>query len=457
MNKKTSSSRRYVYGVLLPVFLLCICLIRTSFIVENWSSAFKYGHFLSNESPTFDDPPKKNIWEPWRIDGRESCPGYYDYKKWIKMLFEMAPSPPSCWELKNFTQQYMNTSANSCLKGTVLLRRNSLSSTKFEAIEADSRTLSRRGSMIANMWKEANLRRNLPSKVELIVYYLDKPRTDNGCIVPRFSFSVDQLPTGSGYPKAWKNPLPFPSWFFNFSVPKNFSESQFWKRRPVVFFRGRFSENIWTHPRLPSLLSNNSSCCFSILEQLEKTPRFKLALAASQPNNSDVLDISLSPLTEFPISRVLNPLLEKYLLKHFGIKVGKKQADMSPARYALSVPSNGWPGTSTMLALLSGACVLVIQDNSTDNEGFKRTYGEIYFPFMTPGLNYIPVTYSSLAGHVRALNEDPVKALQIARQGTLFAQKYLGIECALDIIELLSWHYHEYIIKGCKTAFDHIL
>ena len=126
------------------------------------------------------------------------------------------------------------------------------------------------------------------------------------------------------------------------------------------------------------------------------------------------------------------------------------------SRYSLSVSGNGWAGATTIKSLVSGSCMLFVNDNSTDYEGYTRNLGEIYFPLMKPGEDFVMVEYDTIAPMVRTLNADPEKAKRISEAGLKFYKKFLGHNCSLDVVELLAWCYYKYVSTGCPHAFSHV-
>mmetsp|Transcript_6208 Transcript_6208/g.7083 ORF Transcript_6208/g.7083 Transcript_6208/m.7083 type:complete len:131 (+) Transcript_6208:892-1284(+) len=123
---------------------------------------------------------------------------------------------------------------------------------------------------------------------------------------------------------------------------------------------------------------------------------------------------------------------------------------------ALAVSGNGWAGATAMRSFLSGSCTLFVNDNSTDYEGYTRDLGGIYFPYLKPWKHYVPVEYNMIASIARSLNANPEKLFQITQAGFRFTEMFLGMECALDLIELLAWRYFDYVSVGCPTAFSHV-
>jgi hypothetical protein len=104
--------------------------------------------------------------------------------------------------------------------------------------------------------------------------------------------------------------------------------------------------------------------------------------------------------------------------------------------------------------------MLMVVDQTIDNEGFNRNMGEIYFPFLTPDVHYTAVeSYETIAKTARALlgsDNGTEKLFQITQAASQFALHYLGYDCALDIVELIAWRYYEYVKSGCDRAFAHV-
>lgn len=389
------------------------------------------------------------------------CAGKQDYVEWIKLLFELAPQAPSCKEVQTFVSEYNDSAKNHLLPCSLLIQRNEKIAPYYRSVMLGNNAGSWRAKAVSEMWNKANMERHMPPNVEMVIYHCDKPRSVKGFRLPTFSFAVDNLPYGSGSPTEWKDPLPFPSYFYGRSFPHNMSpDVDFYRRRPVVYFRGLFSESIWSHRLMRHTLLNSSAHMSSeLLSLMTELGRFKLALAGANPKDQDVLDIQLTGFANIRHKDdQLDPALRSFLLENFNISMGKWQkVDLTKSRYAVSVVGNGWPGATSMGALLSGSCMLAVQDNSTDPEGFSRSYGEIYFPFLRPWYHYVPVTYETLASTARKLNMDSGNAFQISRNSIIFAKKYLGMECALDVIEAIAWEYYRYIKRGCNDTFSHII
>ena len=187
------------------------------------------------------------------------------------------------------------------------------------------------------------------------------------------------------------------------------------------------------------------------------TPRFKLANATKHAFDVDVLDIAITGFGA--VSIVDQSYIRQDLFDKFGISMGEwvqADSDNGNAMMSLSVPGNGWPGATTMRGLISNTAMLKVDDESIDNEGYTRNMGEVYFPLLTPGVEYVSVNYETIASTARKLSNDTETLFQLNYAAYKFAQSYLGYECALDIIELLSWRYYEYVRSGCATAFAHV-
>mmetsp|Transcript_6208 Transcript_6208/g.7082 ORF Transcript_6208/g.7082 Transcript_6208/m.7082 type:complete len:138 (+) Transcript_6208:365-778(+) len=102
---------------------------------------------------------------------------------------------------------------------------------------------SRKGDL-SKMGEQANIHRNLPPNVEMVLYANDKPRIRKDMELPVFTLAGEFL-VSSGFPDRWKNHVPFPSHFYLFLFPKASNGTNILSKRPVVFFCGRFSENAW--------------------------------------------------------------------------------------------------------------------------------------------------------------------------------------------------------------------
>ena len=134
----------------------------------------------------------------------------------------------------------------------------------------------------------------------------DKPIIFNGLNLPAFTISTE-FGAGSGMPKQWKGHVPFPSNLYTFK-PKDSDLTLFESKRLVVFFRGRFSDNVWIR------FKNHKF-------QWENTPRFNLDIATSNPDDEGVLDIKLKGF-----DNVKEPLLteiKEYLKWDYTISLGK--------------------------------------------------------------------------------------------------------------------------------------
>jgi hypothetical protein len=186
-------------------------------------------------------------------------------------------------------------------------------------------------------------------------------------------------------------------------------------------------------------------------------PRFKLANATRNAVDQDVLDITLTGFAAVPVTE--HSYIRQDLWEKFGIAMGDwvpTSSDNGNAMMSLSVAGNGWPGATTMRAIISDTAMLKVHDESIDNEGHNRDMGEIYFPLLSPGVEFVPVDYEKIASTARELLKDTEKLFQIKNAAYKFAQSYLGYECALDILELLAWRYYEYVQPGCSKAFAHV-
>lgn len=147
------------------------------------------------------------------------CPANSQFSTRIDQLFSLAPQPPPCGSGTPFFPG--NTSdAAAILMGApeshcfILLRRNAPHFTSIASPKCGFRC-----SAVSKMWKQANLNRQLPPRVELFVYICDKPRGESsaqraGFRFPTFGFVVNEAYSiGSGAPRVWQPPLPFPSYF----------------------------------------------------------------------------------------------------------------------------------------------------------------------------------------------------------------------------------------------------
>ncbi len=369
----------------------------------------------------------------------ETCIGWADYKEWIERLFTFAPHAPDCDTVKNFTNAYNDTSSwKGPIDNTLVLSRIDNKQNDAYSLTNPQEPLGGRYAGLASIWKEAGEKRHLPPSVEMILYANDKPRVRSDLGLPTFTMA-GSFTAGSGLPSQWTNHLPFPSYFYLSELQE---QTDFWDRAPILHFRGRFSENCWSRFKTHKF-------------QWTQTPRFKLALGTSNPSDSDVLDVKL---TDFgSVKEPLATEIREALGREYNITMVEWSEQGSvQSRYALAVSGNGWAGATFMRALLSGSCVLFVNDNSTDYEGFSRDLGEIYFPLLEEGKDFVQVDYNTIAQTVRELNAVPERAYNISQAGLKFAKKYLGPSCALDIVELLAWNYYQYVSKGCPQTFSHV-
>jgi hypothetical protein len=398
-----------------------------------------------------EDPPQQKQ--------SQVCLGRQSYKKWIDALFALAPPPPNCSDVEAFITNYKQGSADF-VYGTIVLQRNEYSTniTKqgdesaasyyndaFDIMDSEQKNPSTggRSPFYIKIWRDANRHRTLPPNLEMVLYTNDKPRVRPDLNRLPVFVLAGHFPAGSGAPTEWWGYVPFPTHFYDI-VPngKLPNPKKFATKRPVVYYRGQFSEMAWTR--------YNRSLEFS------STPRFKLANATKYLSDRDVLDISITGIAAVHGEQV--DFIRADLQRKFNITMGKYvRANDGNAMMSLSVPGNGWPGATTMRGLLSDTAMLMVMDNTLDNEGQSRENGEIYFPLLTPGVNYIPVKYETIATTARELLKNDTETLYgINVAAAEFAQSYLGYQCALDIVELLAWRYYEYVRSGCSTAFAHV-
>ena len=382
----------------------------------------KYDEWVAEKSKTYQD----------------TCTGWLEYKEWVDALFDLAPPAPECDVVENFRNLYNDT--DYFVEGTLVLSKNEQHNPVHSLTRPTDR-IQGRNIYFLKMWNDANRLRKLPPNLEMLLYANDKPRVRKDLGLPAFTIS-GEFPVGSGMPTRWTNYLPFPSHFYSLERPKDKDLASFESKRPVVFFRGRFSGNTWSRFKTHK-------------HHWVETPRFKLALGTRNVADKDVLDIEL---TGFATAK--EPLvteITEMLLREYNITVGKYvKADAAQSRYVLGVSGNGWAGATTMRALLSGSCMLFVNDNSTDYENITRDLGEIYFPLLKKDRDFVLVGYDNIADTARKLNANPEKARQISEAGFQFAKKFLGMNCALDVLEMLAWRYYKYVSMGCPSAFSHV-
>ena len=374
------------------------------------------------------------------------------YSAWLDRLFALAPKAPSCeaqcrWHLVQVRQEYGNA------PNVIVLRLDNVSGSQHTSEPLNSRAASvERADVMRLMWETTVNSAGLPPRLELLVNVADKPRLAPAQFarlgLPLFSWSTE-YGLGSGDPTKWTGVLPFPSannWALDndsmmqklAATPANQSEFEKWS--PGLYYRGRFSENEWRR--------------FGTRNQAwRRTPRFKLANATR--SRDPLVDVKLTGF-EVPLRNMTEKTVAHMLWRKYGITMGKRTPLNTAAQrqLALSVPGNGWAGTTTQRALLSGSCMLAIVDTATDAEGWTRNLGEAYFPFLVPGVHYIPATYEGLAESVRALAREPALAFSVASQGMRIAAALLTRECATELIRLLAWRYWHYVNSGCDHPFQ---
>jgi hypothetical protein len=403
----------------------------------------------------------------------EKCFGRRAYKEWIDSLFALAPPAPNCIDVEAFLSHYNKTSY-AWVSGTIVLQRNTAGKRNnrikiystmttsqqdqyyhdaYEIMDFDTKKPAAGGrkGFFTKLWKDANRLRNLPPNLEMILYVNDKPRVHRELNrLPVFCIT-GLFPAGSGQPHQWLGYVPFPSHFYVINVPNNkkngLTRTEFVQKRPVVYYRGTFSENAWSR--------------YNRSNEYISTPRFKLANASKLESDRDVLDIQITDFAAVSGYAEKNHVRQD-LRKQFNITMGQYVPSTldGNAMMSLSVNGNGWAGATTMHGLLSNTAMLKVIDQTIDNEGYNRDMGEIYFPLLTPDIHYVSVeSYNAIATTARGLvrSKDGIEKLfQISKAASKFARHYLGYECALDIVEVLAWRYYEYVKSGCDNAFAHV-
>lgn len=297
---------------------------------------------------------------------------------------------------------------------------------------------------IVDMWEYANLNRNMPPTVEMIVNTMDKPRVPpptHYLGLPAFVISGN-FPVGAKHPKHWLGYLPFPSHFYWTKKLAQGHDKDFLSRKPKVTYRGSFSEHCWAR------FQNRPDHC-------NNTARFKLAYGTRKIEDQDVLDVKL---TGFARKDAQHKLIQETLFEVYNITVGDRPEKFSwtDSQYVLAVSGNGWAGATMYQSMMSGGCTLFVEDKSIDDEGITRELGEIYFPLLRPGKDILVSDYDTIASTIRMMNKNPKKASEIAANGAQFAKKFLGWDCAADVIELLAWNYYKYVTSGCPNAFSYL-
>ena len=414
-------------------------------LVWNGGAAFVPSTNATTTATTSQPPtPKKS----------SKCRGRETYENWISKLFSLAPHLDA-HECSMFgAHPLVNYSINKRDPNFVVLRRDARHKPHAEALLPFNAKPNWRANAVRAMWLAADKERELPPMIELVVNVADKPRhadmLPSG--LPLFTFATN-FPMGSGVPEVFKPHVPFPSinliHFHAMPGVQGLLAAEFLARRPVVFFRGRFSEVAWKRATNPQQGA------------WKNTPRFKLArevalARAASAADAAVLDIELTDIAVLQGDSEQRQQVVTMLARDFNITLGVPlRADQGNARMMLSVAGNGWAGTSTTNALASSACMLAIIDPSLDHEGVaSSSAGEIFYPHLKPHVHFVPVNYSSIAAAVHKLNANPERAVRIAQAGARFAQDFLGRECGLDVIQALAWRYYEYATRACPGAFE---
>ena len=420
-----------------------LLILLTFLVLLNLKRIPSASNKLSNQSQLPDLPPR-------------ICLGREKYKEWINALFDFAPPAPNCTDVEAFVSHYKETSPQ-WVYGAIILQRNEnytdIEGNKtsaspyhdaFEIMDSETRkpASGERKGFFTKIWRDANRYRKLPPNLEIILYVNDKPRVNTAINKLPVFVIAGSFPAGSGPPDHWLGYVPFPSHFFEWGpndTPPN--RQEFSQKRPMVYFRGQFSEMAW-------IRYNKSG-------EFLSTPRFKLANATKHVSDRDVLDIALTGFGA--VHSTEQGYIRQDLLEKFGIEMGEYvSASDGNAMMSLSVPGNGWPGATTMRALISDTAMLKVVDESIDNEGYNRNMGEIYFPLLEPNVHFISVEYESIATTARELINETETLFNVSLAAHEFAQRYLGYECALDMVELLAWRYFEYVQSGCAAAFSHV-
>ena len=166
---------------------------------------------------------------------------------------------PNCSDVESFISDYNETSPY-WVHGTLVLQRNenvtgtdNATRTRtyhdaYEFVHFETRKPASGGrkGFFTRIWKDANQYRKLPPNLEMILYVNDKPRVNRAINKLPVFVIAGFFPAGSGLPNEWLGYVPFPSHFFDMSpndTPPD--RTEFSEKRPVVFFRGQFSEMGW--------------------------------------------------------------------------------------------------------------------------------------------------------------------------------------------------------------------
>lgn len=98
----------------------------------------------------------------------------------------------------------------------------------------------------------------------------------------------------------------------------------------------------------------------------------------------------------------------------------------------------------------------LINRNTIDSEGYALNLGESYFPFLQPHRDFVEADTRSLPAVARNLTLDQNFSFALSRSSVHFANSFLGPECVIDYIELLTSRYYEWATAGCPNVFDYI-
>ena len=90
---------------------------------------------------------------------------------------------------------------------------------------------------------------------------------------------------------------------------------------------------------------------------------------------------------------------------------------------------------------MSGSCIIFVNGNSTNYKGYTRKLGDIFYPMMKSGDDFVIVEYDTIVTTVRTMNADLGKSKRIIEAGFKCYKRFLGNDCGLDVVELLAWCY----------------
>lgn len=361
------------------------------------------------------------------------------FDAWLRTLFKLAPAPDCNINFDDRVNLVRDTYANS--PNTLILRHNektgehSVSSLMIDEPEGN------RHRVVREMWEEVR-KHKLPPFIEFLVNVADLPRLPETYAkaygIPIFSWCTP-YGVGTGFPDRWTGIVPFPThfnWNYDkFSIAQKLNsgpatEVDFRNLRPVLYFRGRFSEIAWKR--------------YGKTNEWENTPRFKLAYATRHEDEG--VDVKITGFALHPIEPTPHEI-EKDLFHKFNITMSRpeKVGSTPYSQISLIVDGNGWAGATAMHALLNGGCPISVSK-------LHAGLGETYFPFLLPWVHYVPCTLDNLHSTVHNLLGDTDEAFRISQNAARFAKKFLTRETAVEYIKRAAWRYWEYMNQDCNNS-----